>query len=40
MSNNGPFGFDPDDFDRVAREAGEGLRDALGRLSRVPHHVG
>ena len=33
MSNNGPFGFDPEDFDRVAREAGEGLRDALGRLS-------
>ena len=33
MSNNGPFGFDPEDFDRVAREAGEGLRDALGRLT-------
>ena len=29
MAANGPFGFDPDDFDRVAREAGEGLRDAL-----------
>ncbi|MCV7279144.1 hypothetical protein H7J88_05725 [Mycolicibacterium flavescens] len=29
MSSNGPFGFDPEDFDRVAREAGEGLRDAL-----------
>jgi hypothetical protein len=25
MSNNGPFGFDPDDFDRVAREALEGV---------------
>ena len=23
MSNNGPFGFDPDDFDRMVREAGE-----------------
>jgi hypothetical protein len=32
MSNNGPFGFDPDDFDRMFREAGEGLRDAVGRL--------
>lgn len=32
MSNNGPFGFDPDDFDRMVREAGEGLRDALGGL--------
>ncbi len=36
MSNNGPFGFDPDDFDRLAREAGEGLRDALGRLFESP----
>lgn len=34
MSNNGPFGFDPDDFDRVAREASEGLRDALEGVSR------
>jgi hypothetical protein len=25
MSNNGPFGFDPDDFDRVARDALEGI---------------
>ena len=32
MGNNGPFGFDPEDFDRVAREAGEGLRDAFGKL--------
>ena len=32
MSSNGPFGFDPDDFDRVIREAGEGLRDAVGKL--------
>ncbi len=32
MSNNGPFGFDPDDLDRMVREAGEGLRDALGGL--------
>ncbi|MGV9798585.1 hypothetical protein ACWDTP_11075 [Mycobacterium sp. NPDC003449] len=37
MSGNGPFGpfgFDPDEFDRVAREAGEGLRDALDGLGR------
>jgi hypothetical protein len=32
MSNSGPFGFDPEDFDRVIREAGEGLRDAVGKL--------
>jgi hypothetical protein len=34
MSNNGPFGFDPDEFDRVVRDAGEGLRDALDRVNR------
>jgi len=32
MSNYGPFGFDPEDFDRMVREAGEGLREALGGL--------
>lgn len=32
MSNNGPFGFDPEDLDRLVREAGEGLRDALGKV--------
>ncbi|GBE63594.1 hypothetical protein MFM001_00560 [Mycobacterium sp. MFM001] len=32
MSENGPFGFDPEDFERVLREATEGLRDAFGRL--------
>ncbi len=31
MANNGPFGFDPEDLDRIVREAGEGLRDALGK---------
>ena len=31
MSQNGPFGIDPEEFDRLAREAGEGLRDALDR---------
>jgi class 3 adenylate cyclase len=34
MSQNGPFGFDPDDLDRVFREAGDGLRDALGRFGK------
>lgn len=34
MNNNGPFGFDPDEFDRVVREAGEGLRDAFDRFGR------
>lgn len=34
MANNGPFGFDPDEFDRVVREAGEELRDALNGLGR------
>jgi hypothetical protein len=34
MGSNGPFGFDPEDFDRVAREAGEGLREALEGFSR------
>lgn len=34
MSSKGPFGFDPDEFDRVVREAGEGLRDALDGFGR------
>ncbi|KWX68540.1 hypothetical protein [Mycobacterium sp. NAZ190054] len=34
-SSNGPFGFDPEDFDRVVREAGEGLREALDGLGRI-----
>jgi hypothetical protein len=34
MSQNGPFGIDPEDLDRALREAGEGLRDALGRVGR------
>ena len=32
MENNGPFGFDPDEFDRVLRDASEGLRDAFGKF--------
>lgn len=34
MGNNGPFGFDPDEFDRVIREGSEGLRDAFERIGR------
>ena len=34
MSQNGPFGMDPDDFDRVLRDAGDSLRDALDRLGK------
>lgn len=34
MGSNGPFGIDPEDFDRVVREAGEGLRDAVDRINR------
>jgi hypothetical protein len=33
MSQN-PFGFDPEDLDRVMREAGEGLREAFGRMGK------
>ena len=34
MGDNGPFGFDPEEFDRVVREAGEGLRDAFQRVNK------
>lgn len=34
MSQNGPFGIDPEEFDRLAREAGEGLREALDRFGK------
>ena len=32
MDNNGPFGIDPEEFDRVVRETGEGLRDAFEKV--------
>ena len=32
MRNYGPFGFDPDDFDRMVREAGDNIRHALGDM--------
>lgn len=34
MGDYGPFGFDPEDLDRVIREASEGLRDAFERISK------
>jgi hypothetical protein len=34
MGNSGPFGFDREEFDRVVREAGEGLREAVERINR------
>jgi hypothetical protein len=34
MYDNGRFGFDPEDFDRMIRDASEGLRDAFERISR------
>ena len=39
MENNGPFGFDPEDFDRVAREAAEGVAEAFARLARDPVEI-
>jgi len=32
VGENGAFGFDPDDLDRVIREGSEGLRDVFERL--------
>ena len=34
MENNGPFGFDPDEFERVVRETGEGLTAAFERFGK------
>jgi hypothetical protein len=34
MDNNGPFGINPDEFDRVVRETGEGLRSAYEQVGR------
>jgi len=35
MASNEPFGFDPEDVDRVVRGAGEQLRGALGQFGRL-----
>ncbi len=40
MSGKGQFGFDPEDFERVAREAGEGLRDMLGQAMKMADQSG
>ncbi|MDY6995837.1 MAG: hypothetical protein SW019_04535 [Actinomycetota bacterium] len=37
---NGPFGLDPEEFERVVREAGEGLRDALDGLGKFVNTSG
>ncbi len=34
MSDESAFGFDPEDIDRVIREAGEGIRDVVDRFGR------
>ncbi|BBX64737.1 hypothetical protein MSAS_39110 [Mycobacterium saskatchewanense] len=34
MGEYGPFGFDPDEFDRVIREGSEGLRDVFDRIGK------
>jgi hypothetical protein len=34
MDSNGPFGIDPEEFDRVVRETGEGLRSAFEQVNR------
>lgn len=34
MDDNGRFGFDPEDLDRVIRDASEGLREAFGGVGR------
>lgn len=40
MGDYGPFGFDPDEFDRVIREGSEGLRDAFERIGRFLNSSG
>ncbi|QXQ14724.1 hypothetical protein [Skermania piniformis] len=39
-SDNGPFGIDPEEFDRVVRETGEGIRDALQSVSKFLDRAG
>jgi hypothetical protein len=40
MASNEPFGFDPEDLDRVVRGAGEQLRRALGQFGRLVDGTG
>ncbi|WP_072805207.1 hypothetical protein [Rhodococcoides yunnanense] len=34
MTNNGPFNIDPEDFDRFAKEASDGLRDVVDQVGK------
>jgi hypothetical protein len=34
MDDYGRFGFDPEDFDRMIRDASDGMRDAFERITR------
>lgn len=34
MAGSGPFGFDPEDLERVVRDAGDGLRELVEGLSK------
>ncbi|MGW0172290.1 hypothetical protein ACWDUM_00440 [Rhodococcus sp. NPDC003322] len=40
MSENRPFGFDPEDLDRLAREVGAGLRDAFDKFGNLLGEAG
>ena len=40
MSGSGPFGFDPEDFDRVARDALDGLGKFLGNSGQATGWAG
>ncbi|OSC38731.1 hypothetical protein [Mycobacterium decipiens] len=40
MGDYGPFGFDPEEFDRVIREGSEGLRDVFERIGRFVNSSG
>lgn len=40
MTDNGPFGLDPEDVDRIAREVGDGLLDALGKVGNILGEAG
>lgn len=40
MSENRPFGFDPEDLDRLARQVGEGIRDTVDRIGSIVSDAG
>lgn len=40
MGNNGPFGFDPEDIDRVVREVGAEFRDAFDKIGKLVDQPG